>query len=61
MKKYDYIIVGTGAGGSTMAYKLAKSGKTVLRPSPASQVDGCSKSPNSRQLWRHEELQQRKP
>ena len=30
MKKYDFIIIGTGAGGSTMAYKLAKSGKKVL-------------------------------
>ena len=30
MKKYDYIILGTGAGGSTMAYKLAKSGKKIL-------------------------------
>ena len=30
MKKYDYIIIGTGAGGSTMAYKLSKTDKTVL-------------------------------
>ncbi len=30
MSKYDYIIVGTGAGGATMAYKLAKSGKKIL-------------------------------
>lgn len=30
MKKYDYIIIGTGAGGSTMALKLGKSGKKVL-------------------------------
>ncbi len=27
---YDYIIIGTGAGGSTLAYKLAKSGKKIL-------------------------------
>lgn len=30
MNKYDYIIIGTGAGGSTMAYTLSKSDKTVL-------------------------------
>ncbi len=30
MNKYDYIIIGTGAGGSTMAYKLAKTGKRIL-------------------------------
>ena len=30
MKKYDFIIVGTGAGGATIAYELAKSGKQVL-------------------------------
>ena len=30
MKKYDYIIIGTGAGGSTLAYKLAKTGKSIL-------------------------------
>ncbi|AZB07908.1 GMC family oxidoreductase [Chryseobacterium sp. G0162] len=27
---YDIIIIGTGAGGSTMAYKLADSGKNIL-------------------------------
>ena len=27
---YDIIIIGTGSGGSTMAYKLASSGKTIL-------------------------------
>ena len=30
MTNYDYIIVGTGAGGSTIAYKLAQSGKKIL-------------------------------
>ena len=30
MKKYHYIIIGTGAGGSTLAYKLAHSGKKIL-------------------------------
>ncbi len=30
MKKYDFMIIGTGIGGSTMALKLAKSGKSVL-------------------------------
>jgi choline dehydrogenase-like flavoprotein len=29
-RKYDIIIVGTGAGGSTLAYKLAPSGKKIL-------------------------------
>ncbi|NOS55500.1 MAG: GMC family oxidoreductase [Cyclobacteriaceae bacterium] len=28
--KYDIIIVGSGAGGGTLAYKLAKSGKKIL-------------------------------
>jgi len=27
---YDIIIIGTGSGGSTMAYKLAPSGKRIL-------------------------------
>ena len=27
---YDIIIIGTGSGGSTMAYKLASSGKRIL-------------------------------
>jgi choline dehydrogenase-like flavoprotein len=27
---YDYIIVGSGAGGSAAAYRLAKAGKQVL-------------------------------
>jgi len=27
---YDFIIVGTGAGGGTLAYKLASSGKKIL-------------------------------
>ena len=30
MKQYDIIIVGSGAGGSTLAYKLADSGKNIL-------------------------------
>ena len=30
MKRYDYIIIGTGAGGSTLAYSLAKTGKSIL-------------------------------
>src|SRR5215212_1614901 len=27
---YDVIIIGTGAGGGTLAYKLARSGKRIL-------------------------------
>src|SRR6516162_6759443 len=27
---YDIVIIGTGSGGSTMAYKLASSGKSIL-------------------------------
>ena len=27
---YDVIIIGTGAGGGTMAHKLAPSGKRIL-------------------------------
>ena len=30
MKTYDYIIIGTGAGGATLAYKLAKTGQQIL-------------------------------
>jgi choline dehydrogenase-like flavoprotein len=30
MKKYDVVIIGTGIGGSTIATKLAKSGKNIL-------------------------------
>ena len=30
MDHYDVIIVGTGAGGGTLAYKLAPSGKRIL-------------------------------
>ena len=30
MKTYDIVIIGTGAGGSTIAYHLAKSGKKIL-------------------------------
>ncbi|MGX1930999.1 FAD-dependent oxidoreductase [Flagellimonas sp. 2504JD4-2] len=30
MEHYDIIIVGTGAGGSTLAYKLARTGKNIL-------------------------------
>ena len=30
MKKYDVIIIGTGAGGGTLAQKLAPSGKRIL-------------------------------
>lgn len=30
MKKYDVIIIGTGAGGGTLAHQLAKSGKKIL-------------------------------
>jgi choline dehydrogenase-like flavoprotein len=30
MEKYDIIIIGTGAGGSTIAYRLAHSGKSIL-------------------------------
>lgn len=30
MKSYDIIIVGSGAGGATLAYKLADSGKQIL-------------------------------
>ena len=29
-KKYDYVIVGSGAGGATLAMELAKKGKSVL-------------------------------
>ena len=28
--QYDIIIIGTGSGGSTIAYKLAKTGKRIL-------------------------------
>jgi choline dehydrogenase-like flavoprotein len=27
---YDFIIIGTGAGGGTLAWKLAPSGKRIL-------------------------------
>ncbi|HEY6975215.1 MAG TPA: NAD(P)-binding protein [Chitinophagaceae bacterium] len=30
MNHYDIIIIGTGSGGSTMAYKLAPSGRRIL-------------------------------
>ncbi len=30
MKKYDFIIIGTGMGGATLGYKLAKAGVKVL-------------------------------
>src|SRR3954452_15775265 len=30
MNHYDVIIIGTGAGGGTLAYKLAPSGKKIL-------------------------------
>lgn len=30
MEQYDIIIIGTGAGGGTLAYKLASSGKKIL-------------------------------
>ncbi|MEM9363364.1 MAG: GMC family oxidoreductase [Bacteroidota bacterium] len=30
MKHYDIIIIGTGAGGSTLAYKLSRTGKKIL-------------------------------
>lgn len=29
--QYDIIIIGTGAGGGTLAYRLAPSGKKILR------------------------------
>ena len=29
-KHYDFIVIGTGAGGGTIAYKLAKAGKKIL-------------------------------
>lgn len=30
MPNYDVIIIGTGAGGGTLAHKLAPSGKSIL-------------------------------
>jgi len=30
MKSYDVVIVGTGAGGGTLARRLAPSGKSIL-------------------------------
>jgi choline dehydrogenase-like flavoprotein len=30
MEHYDVIIIGTGAGGGTLAHKLAPSGKRIL-------------------------------
>ena len=30
MSKYDVIIIGTGAGGGTLAYSLAKTGMKIL-------------------------------
>ena len=30
MEKFDIIIIGTGAGGGTLAWKLAPSGKRIL-------------------------------
>jgi choline dehydrogenase-like flavoprotein len=29
-KRYDMIIIGTGAGGGTQAYALASTGKSIL-------------------------------
>ena len=32
MEKYDIIIIGSGAGGGTMAYALAGTGKKISHP-----------------------------
>jgi choline dehydrogenase-like flavoprotein len=32
---YDFVIIGTGAGGGTLAWKLAPSGKRILLLSAA--------------------------
>jgi choline dehydrogenase-like flavoprotein len=32
LEHYDVVIIGTGAGGGTLAWKLAPSGKRILTP-----------------------------
>src|ERR1044072_5894970 len=42
---YDIVIIGTGSGGSTMAYKLAASGKKILI------LERCVFIPKEKENW----------
>lgn len=50
MEKYDFIIIGTGAGGGTLAYKLAPTGKKILLLERGDYV------PREKENWSSEEV-----
>ena len=44
MEHYDVIIIGSGAGGGTLAHRLAPSGKKILCSSAAATSRGSSRT-----------------
>ena len=54
MDHYDVIIIGTGAGGGTLAHKLAPSGKRILLLERGGYLPREPENWSSREIFRNE-------
>jgi choline dehydrogenase-like flavoprotein len=50
-ERYDVIIVGSGAGGAAVAYKLARAGKRVLMLEKGRQLPRDGSTLDTRQVF----------
>ena len=54
MEHYDVIVIGTGAGGGTLAHKLAPSGKRILLLERGGYLPREPENWSSREIFRNE-------
>jgi choline dehydrogenase-like flavoprotein len=54
--EFDFVIIGSGAGGAPIANEMAKAGKTVLVLEKGPLIRPQSQTPNGRSSFKRDEL-----